>query len=133
MITGVHILFYSKDPEADRAFLRDRLGLPQIDIGNGWLIFGLPPAEAAVHPGDGRFVEHHAGVSMLGAVAYLMCDDLDHEIRRLGENGVTCGPVQAQAWGTATSVPLPSGASIGLYQPAHPTALNMWTPSDRRR
>lgn len=125
MITGIHVLVYSKAPEADRAFLRDVIGLPHVDIGHGWLLFGLPPAEAAVHPGDGTFVESHAGTSMIGAVLYLMCDDLEREMDRLARAGVAVGPVQQQDWGRSTSIPLPSGASLGLYQPFHATALGL--------
>jgi len=74
MITGAHILFYSTNPEADREFFRDVLEFRAIDIGRGWMIFALPPAEAAVHPGDGEFSETHAGHQMMGALVYLMCD-----------------------------------------------------------
>jgi hypothetical protein len=126
MISGIHVLLYSANAEADRAFIRDRLGFPHVDIGHGWLIFALPPAEAAVHPGDGRFAQAHADTMMLGALLYLMCDDLPAEIAALAAKGVTCGPVQEQDWGRATSVPLPSGGSLGLYEPAHRTALGMW-------
>lgn len=77
MITGAHVLFYSKDPEADREFFRDVLGFPHVDLGHGWLIFKLPPAEAALHPQmDQNFAQRHAGHELLGAVLYLMCDDL---------------------------------------------------------
>lgn len=84
MIIGSHILIYSEDPEADRAFFRDVLGFPFVDVGQGWLIFKLPPAEAAFHPTDGA--DHrqlHAGRHLLGAVLYLMCDDLDAQIKLL--------------------------------------------------
>lgn len=81
MIFGAHILFYSTNPEADRAFLRDALGLRFVDSGGGWLIFALPPAEAGVHPSDGAFTQEHAGRRMLGSILYLMCDDLADAIR----------------------------------------------------
>jgi len=76
MITGVHLLLYSRDPEADRVFFRDVLGFQSVDAGEGWLIFALPPAEMGIHPGDGKFVEHHADHDLSGSVIYLMCDDL---------------------------------------------------------
>jgi hypothetical protein len=126
MITGAHFLLYSTSPEADRAFLGDVLELPFADIGEGWLIFALPAAEMAVHPSEDAFVQGHADVKMLGTVLYLMCDDVRATIVSLAAKGVTCGPVTEAEWGIATSIPLPSGGSIGLYQPTHPTALGMW-------
>jgi len=90
--TGAHVLFYSRNPEADRAFFRDVLELRAIDIGHGWLIFGLPPAEAAMHPIDGEFSQRHAGHEMIGALVYLMCDDLRATITALAAKNVTCTP-----------------------------------------
>jgi catechol 2,3-dioxygenase-like lactoylglutathione lyase family enzyme len=121
-ITGVHILFYSKDAEADRAFLRDTIGLRAIDIGHGWMIFALPPAEAAVHPAepeDGGSRDH----AMLTAHVYLMCDDVEAAVADLAKKGVRCKPIDRQRWGIHTAIPLPSGGEIGLYQPLHPTAI----------
>jgi catechol 2,3-dioxygenase-like lactoylglutathione lyase family enzyme len=128
MIHGAHILLYSRDPEADRAFFRDVLELRSVDAGHGWLIFALPPAEAALHPADGSSVQPHAEHDLLGAVLYFMCDDLAGYIGSLAAKGVRCSPVAAAPWGTTTTVRLPSGGEIGLYQPAHPTALDL----DRR-
>jgi hypothetical protein len=123
MIAGAHFLLYSKNPEADRAFFKTVLEFPSVDIGEGWLIFALPPAELAVHPGDGEFVQVHAEHRMLGGVLYLMCDDLSSVIGLLKTKGVVCAnPVEAE-WGISTSVRLPSGGEIGLYQPAHPTMI----------
>jgi hypothetical protein len=120
MIAGAHLLLYSKDPEADRAFFKTVLECRSIDLGEGWLIFALPPAELAVHPGDGEFDAEHP---MLGALLYLMCDDLGNVIRLLKGKGMDCAtPVEAD-WGISTSVRLPSGGEIGLYQPAHPTMI----------
>ena len=76
MITGAHFLLYSKDPEADRAFLREILEFRAVDLGHGWLIFALPPAELAVHPSDANFVQKHAEHDLIGTTLYLMCDDL---------------------------------------------------------
>jgi catechol 2,3-dioxygenase-like lactoylglutathione lyase family enzyme len=128
MIFGTHVLFYSTDPEADRTFLRDVLGLPGVDAGGGWLIFALPPAEAGVHPSDGKFAHEHAGRQVLGAIVYLMCDDLHAEMRALAGKGVQCGKIEKAEWGVSTSIPLPSGASLGLYQPTHLTALHLTAP-----
>jgi hypothetical protein len=123
MIAGAHFLLYSKDPAADRAFFKTVLEFPSVDLGDGWLIFGLPPAELAVHPGDGEFVQMHAGHPMLGGLLYLMCEDLSSVIGLLKSKGVTCAkPVEAE-WGISTSVRLPSGGEIGLYQPAHVTMI----------
>jgi predicted enzyme related to lactoylglutathione lyase len=125
MIDGAHFLLYSPDPEADRGFFRDVLGLASVDLGGGWLIFRLPPSEMAVHPADGQFTQTHAGHALAGTVLYLMCDDLAAEIARLEAAGIAASPVQAAEWGQRTTLRLPSGAELGLYQPAHPTALGL--------
>jgi hypothetical protein len=109
MITGAHSVLYSKNPEADRAFLRDVLHLPNVDVGGGWLIFGLPPAEVAIHPSDKNDVHEF----------YLMCDDVGALIAELDARGVTCSPVTDQRWGLLTQVPLPGGGKLGIYQPRH--------------
>jgi hypothetical protein len=115
MIFGAHVILYSKDAVADRAFLRDVLGFSSVDAGQGWLIFSLPPSEAAVHPAEenGR---HEL---------YLLCDDLKAEISALGEKGVQCSKVQEERWGSITRIQLPGGGVVGLYQPKHPTALGL--------
>ncbi len=126
MITGTHILFYSENPEADRVFLRDVLEFRSIDAGGSWLIFALPPAEAAIHPADSESRNQtHAGRSLVGAVVYLMCDDLQAEIARLRAKKVTCSAVETARWGIKTTFHLPSGGELGLYQPTHPTALDL--------
>lgn len=125
MFTGAHFLFYSKEPEADRAFFRDVLRLTSLDIGHGWLIFAMPATEAAVHPTEAPFSQKHAGHNLLGAVLYLMCDDLDAVIATLKTKGAVCTDIQTADWGKSTAIPLPSGAHLGLYQPTHPTALNL--------
>jgi catechol 2,3-dioxygenase-like lactoylglutathione lyase family enzyme len=125
MIIGAHVLIYSKDPEADRAFFRDVLGFPNVDVGHGWLIFGLPPAEAALHPMDEGSTKEHAGHTLLGSVLYLMCDDLEAEIKSLDAKGVKSTKVEKERWGYVTAIQLPSGGKLGLYQPTHPTALNL--------
>jgi catechol 2,3-dioxygenase-like lactoylglutathione lyase family enzyme len=126
MIIGSHILIYSEDPEADRAFFRDVLGFPSVDVGHGWLIFKLPPAEAAFHPIDSADNEQsHGGRQLLGAVLYLMCDDLHAQIKLLESKKVQCTKIDEAAWGIKTTIRLPGGGEIGLYQPKHPTALGL--------
>lgn len=125
MITGAHVLFYSTNPEADRAFVRDVLQLKGIDIGHGWMIFKLPPSELAVHPGDGEFAQRHAGHVMPGALVYFMCDDLPATMADLAKKSVACTEVQTENWGIRTTIKMPSGGEIGLYQPTHPTALGL--------
>jgi len=123
MIHGAHFLIYSEDPEADRAFLRDVLGLRSVDAGHGWLIFALPPAEVAVHPaGEGERDPRPVG-GFAPVVLYLMCDDVDAEVATLAAKGVACAPVEEEGWGLSTSCALPGGGKVGLYQPLHPTAL----------
>lgn len=109
MIIGAHSILYSTDPEADRAFLRDVLRFPSVDVGHGWLIFGLPPAEVAVHPAEENDVHE----------LYLMCDAVEAFIAEMSERGVVCGPVQNQGWGLLTHVTLPGGGKLGVYQPRH--------------
>jgi hypothetical protein len=109
MITGAHSIIYSKNPEADRAFLRDILKLTKVDVGHGWLIFGLPPAEVAVHPSD-KNDEHEF---------YLMCDDIKVFARQMKKNGIACGPVDDQGWGLLSQLTLPGGGKLGVYQPRH--------------
>src|SRR5262245_31363924 len=109
MLIGAHSIIYSTDADADRVFLRDVLGLGSVDVGGGWLIFGLPPAEVAVHPSNEN--DHHE--------FYLMCDDVKSLISDMGRRGVACDPVQNQGWGLLTSVALPGGGKLGIYQPRH--------------
>ncbi|MBV8549927.1 MAG: extradiol dioxygenase [Acidobacteriaceae bacterium] len=123
MINGAHFLLYSTDPDRDRAFFRDVLEFRAIDLGHNWLIFALPPAEMAVHPASGNFARLHAEHNLLGAVLYLMCDDLDAMMRRLESRHVMCTEVMKAEWGIKTTVRLPGGGEIGLYQPTHPTAI----------
>ena len=118
MIFGAHVIVYSKDAAADRIFFRDVLGFASVDAGHGWLIFALPPAEAAVHPIDEN--DRHE--------LYFMCDDLKAEISALGKKGVRCSEVQEARWGSITMIRLPGGGEVGLYQPKHPSALAL-TPN----
>ena len=113
MIFGAHIVLYSTDAAADRAFLRDVLGFPFVDAGHDWLIFALPPSEAAVHPAESN------GRPEL----YFLCDNLQTEISSLREKGVSCSDVQEARWGSLTHIRLPGGGDIGLYQPRHPMAV----------
>ena len=118
MIRGAHVIIYSRDAEADRAFFRDVLHYPFADAGHGWLIFALPPAEVAVHPSDDNDVHE----------LYLMCDDVQAVIRDLAAGNVACSPIEEQRWGSITRVTLPGGGKIGIYQPKHPSPI-MASPS----
>jgi hypothetical protein len=109
MLIGAHSIIYSRKPEADRAFLRDVLQLPHVDVGDGWLIFGLPPAEVGVHPSDQNDVHEF----------YLMCDDVAAFVADMRKRGVACGPVRDRGWGMLTHVKLPGGGKLGVYQPRH--------------
>ena len=125
MIFGAHLLFCSQDPEADRAFSSKVLGFRSVDVGHGWLIFALPPAETAIHPTDVDFSQTLAGEKLMGAVLYPMCDDRKAEISALKKKKVRCGKIQEAQWGSSTTIPLPGGRAIGLYQPRHETALKL--------
>jgi hypothetical protein len=109
MIIGAHSVIYSTNPEADRAFFRDVLQLSSVDVGDGWLIFGLPPAEVAVHPSDKNDVHEF----------YLMCDDVETFVADMKKRNIACEPVQNQGWGLLTRVTLPGGGKLGVYQPRH--------------
>jgi catechol 2,3-dioxygenase-like lactoylglutathione lyase family enzyme len=124
-LRGAHFLIYTQDPEADRAFFRDVLGLPSVDAGHGWLIFRLPNAEAALHPAGPAPKSPADGPAMATAELYWMCDDLDATMADLAERGVRFSAVTEERWGRRTALRLPSGAELGLYQPAHPTALDL--------
>jgi len=119
MIFGAHVVIYSEDADADRAFFGDALGFSSVDAGHGWLIFALPPAEVAVHPGEGPAASD----------LYLMCDDLSAEIAKLVAQGVECSPVEEARFGSTTKIRLPGGGEIGLYQPRHPLAVTRPMPS----
>ena len=114
MINGVHAIIFTRDAEADRAFLRDVLDLPSIDAGGGWLIFALPPAELAAHPTDGD--THHE--------LYLMCDDVQATVEELRGKGVEfTRQISEEGFGLMTALRLPGGGELALYEPRHPSPL----------
>jgi len=115
VISGAHVVVYSKDAEADREFFHDVLGFKSVDAGHGWLIFALPPGEAAFHPSNEN------GPHEL----YFMCDALKTEMALLAKKGVKFSEVEEARWGSITKIQLPGGGEIGLYQPKHPTALSL--------
>ena len=114
MIFGAHIVLYSKDAEADRAFFKDILGLKSVDAGHGWLIFALPPAEAAFHPSEEN--DSHE--------LFLMCDDLPGEMAALAAKKVQFSAIENARWGTIVKMKLPGGGNLSLYQPKHAMALD---------
>ena len=117
MISGAHIIVYSKDPEADRAFFRDVLALPSVDVGDGWLIFGLPPSEVAVHPSETNDVHE----------LYLICDDVEAFVKAIAQRGIRCDEIGDRGWGVVTTVQLPGGGKLGVYQPRHARPPSMKT------
>jgi glyoxalase/bleomycin resistance protein/dioxygenase superfamily protein len=111
-LTGVHAILFSAQPERTRVFLRDVLELPYVEVHEGWLIFALPPAEIAVHPADGA--GHHE--------LFLMCEDIDATVERLAQRGVeTTGGVTEERWGLWTTIVMPDGSGLRVYQPSHPS------------
>jgi len=113
VINGSHVIVFSSDADADRAFFAESLGLPHVDAGGGWLIFALPPAEVAMHPADGPASQE----------LYFMCDDLDATMDELRGRGVAfTDDVSDQRWGRVTRLQLPGGGTVGLYEPRHPRA-----------
>ncbi len=112
MISGAHLVIFTQDADADRDFFCNTLGFSSVDAGHGWLIFSLPPTEAAFHPSESN--DRHE--------LYFMCDDLETEMEALRAKGVQCSDVKEEQWGLLTTIPLPGGGNIGLYEPRHPTA-----------
>ena len=110
MLIGAHAILYSKNAEADRAFLRDVLRLSNVDVGGGWLIFALPTSEVAIHPAD-KDAKHEL---------YLMCADISDFIEVMKRHGIECGPVSDERWGLLTQLQLPGGGQLGVYEPRHP-------------
>lgn len=108
-ITGAHAIIYSTDADGDRAFLRDVLKFKHVDVGGGWLLFGLPPAEVAVHPADEN--DRHE--------LYLMTDDIAAFVAEMQRCSIPCAAVENQGWGLLTSITLPGGGKLGVYQPRH--------------
>jgi hypothetical protein len=109
MISGAHVIIYSTDAEADRRFFRDVLKLSSVDVGGGWLIFALPPAEVAVHPSDRNDVHEF----------YLISDDIKATVEQLTAAKIACTPLHEEPWGTLTMATLPGGGKLGLYQAKH--------------
>jgi len=120
-IIGAHAIVYSKDAEADRAFLRDVLRLPGVDVGDGWLVFALPPSEVAVHPAEKNDVHE----------LYLMVKDVGALVAAVAKAGVACTPPRDLGWGVLTQVTLPGGGRLGAYEPRH--ARPSWSKSSPRR
>ena len=116
MVNGVHALFYAKDADKVRSFFKDTLKLASVDAGHGWLIFALPPAELGIHPTENKPYQEF----------YLMCDDIQATMKDLKAKKVEfSGGVKDQGWGLVTAMKVPGGGEMGLYQPKHPTALNL--------
>lgn len=109
MINGVHLIIYSTDAEADKIFFRDVLHLTNVDVGNGWLIFGLPPSELAVHPSSEN--DHQE--------IYLMCEDIKAFVQQISKQKIVCSEIQNQGWGQLVQLTLPGGSKLGVYQPRH--------------
>lgn len=119
MINGAHIVIYSTDAKADRAFFKDVLKYRNVDAGGGWLIFKLPPAEVAVHPDKANDAHE----------LYLMCDDLKSTMADLKKRRVACEKPMDLPWGKLTYFKLPGGGRLGLYEPKHPLAHSLKTSS----
>lgn len=113
MLTAAHVVIYSKDAEADRAFFKRVLGFRSVDAGQGWLIFALPAAEVAFHPHDQNNMHE----------MFFTCDDLKAQVAALEKKGVHIGEITDERWGTRTTFSLPGGGQIGLYEPKHPVAF----------
>jgi hypothetical protein len=120
-ISGAHMIVYSANGDADRAFLRDVLGFPHVDVGQGWLIFALPASEIAIHPAQASG-EHEI---------YLMVDDVAAFVARMNDRGIRCTPPRDQGWGVLTQLSLPGGGQLGIYEPRH--ARPTWSEPLKRK
>jgi hypothetical protein len=109
VITGAHAIIYSSNVDADRAFFRDVLKFPNVDVGEGWLIFELPPAELAIHPADTKNIHE----------IYLMCDEIQEVLKQLAGQKIACSKIEELSWGSLTRISLPGGGSLGIYQARH--------------
>jgi hypothetical protein len=114
MITGAHTIIYSSDAAADKNFFKNILKFPNVDVGHGWLIFGLPPSEIAVHPSPENGPQEF----------YLLCDDINLFVKEMLEHKITCSPIDEQRWGLLTRLTLPGGGKIGVYEPKHARPAN---------
>jgi catechol 2,3-dioxygenase-like lactoylglutathione lyase family enzyme len=116
MIIGAHSIIYAEDADRTRAFIRDVLGFPNVDAGHGWLIFKLPPGELGIHPIEPTESGRHE--------LYLMCDDIHKTVDELNARGVEfSGPPTDQRFGLLTSIKVPGGGVLGLYEPRHEMAI----------
>jgi hypothetical protein len=116
MINGTHAIIYSNNAEADKEFFKNVLKLTNVDVGRGWLIFGLPPSEIAVHPAEGNDGKQEL---------YLMCDNIEHFVAEMNKHNINCSALQDQGWGILTQLTLPGGSSLGVYQPRHERPASM--------
>jgi hypothetical protein len=124
MIIGAHSIIYSAYPEKDRAFIRDVLKFPYVEVGSGWLIFGLPPSELAIHPSKRNNIQEF----------YLMCDDIRKLVNEMKELKIECSKVQRQHWGLMTKLRLPGGGNLKIYEPTHarPQTIRKQGPRKKR-
>jgi len=109
MITGAHSIIYSSDSQADMDFFKNVLKFPNVDVGRGWLIFGLPPSEIAIHPSPENGLQEF----------YLLCDDINAFVKEMAEHQIACTAIDEQRWGSVTRLTLPGGGKIGVYEPKH--------------
>jgi catechol 2,3-dioxygenase-like lactoylglutathione lyase family enzyme len=128
MINGAHVIIYTNDPEADRAFFRDVLQFPFVDAGRGWLIFAMPRTEAAFHEAGVGAIESHTSENPPSKnqdrhELSLMCDDIAATLKDLEAKNVKVSEVSEQRWGKLASFALPGGGRIGIYEPKH---LSPW-------
>ena len=114
MIRGVHAMFYSSQADELRAFLRDKLGLPFTDVGNGWLIFDTAEAEIGVHPSDEAQAHSRAGMHSIS----IFCDDIERTVADLKAKGVEfTNAIADQGYGLVTQFKMPGGIAADLFQP----------------
>ncbi len=115
MIRGIHGLFYTTQPEAARAFVRDKLRLPYTDVGDGWLIFDVPEADIGFHP----IKESGERPSGTHEVSFY-CDDIQGTVASLKKRGVVFDTeISDEGFGFVTFFTMPGGVKVELYEPKY--------------
>ena len=115
MIRGVHTMFYTSQPDELRAFLRDKLGFPHSDLGDGWLIFDLPEADMGCHPASAQDGAHSGTHSIS-----FYCDDIEKTVAELKTKGVEfIDSIANHGYGLVTHFKVPGNFAVQLYQPLY--------------
>src|SRR4029078_6758480 len=101
------------DPEATRAFFRDKVKLPGSDIGEGWWIFDFDEGDMGIH-----HVEEASDAGWHDVSFY--CDNIHGTVADLKSRGVKfTAPVADHGYGLVTFFEAPGGVKVQLYEPRY--------------